>query len=128
MATTNLTLAERVALVEQQLAEIKVLLKEPAVKADPASARAMAVAAAAASVVAPVPTPKPQATAAKTAPAQQEGISPEIMAVISAAVTHFFGLRARIRHAHVIQRPTGVSPWAQQGRVFIQASHNLAHR
>jgi hypothetical protein len=125
MAKTELTLAKRVALLEQEIAEIKALLKEQVAKSQPAPAMAMAAAAGAAVVVPSAPKPEP--ASAKAVPAKEEGISPEIMAVISAAVTHFLGLRARVRNAHVIQ-PAGVNPWAQQGRVFVQASHNLAHR
>ena len=69
------------------------------------------------------PVAQPQA-AAKTAVA--EGISEEIMLVIAAAVAAFVGKSARVRSARYLQE--GQSPWAQQGRVFVQASHNLAHR
>jgi FtsZ-interacting cell division protein ZipA len=126
MEKTELTMEKRVASLEQEIAEIKALLKEQVAKSQPAPAMAMAAAAAAAVVVSPAPKAE-TAPAKKVAPVKEEGISPEIMAVISAAVTHFLGLRARIRHAHMIQ-PPGANPWAQQGRVFIQASHNLAHR
>jgi hypothetical protein len=123
MAKTELTMAKRVALLEQEIAEMKALLKGQAAKSDTVPAKAMAAAAA----VALSPTPATQPSKKAAPEKEEEGISPEVMAVISAAVTHFLGLRARIRHAHMI-RPTGVNPWAQQGRVFIQASHNLAHR
>ena len=56
-------------------------------------------------------------------PPQVEGISEEIMLVIAAAVAAFVGKSARIRSARYVNE--GQSPWAQQGRVFIQASHNL---
>jgi uncharacterized membrane protein len=129
MAKTELTLANRVALLELEIAEIKALLKEQVAKTQPAPA--MAMAAAAAVVMPPVKvaeaTPATKAAPVKAAPVKEEAIAPEIMAVISAAVTHFLGLRARVRHANLIQ-PAGVNPWAQQGRVFVQASHNLAHR
>ena len=46
--------------------------------------------------------------------------------VIAAAVAAFVGKSARVRSARYLQE--GQSPWAQQGRVFVQASHNLAHR
>ncbi len=126
MAKNEITLSKRVALLEQEIAELKSLLKEQVAKWQPAPPMAMAAAAGAAAVAAPIKSVQP-VEARKTAPAKEEAISPEIMAVISAAVTHFLGLRARIRHAHLVQ-PAGVNPWAQQGRVFIQASHNLAHR
>jgi len=50
-----------------------------------------------------------------------EGISEEILLVISAAVAAFLGERAHIRQV----RLTRSSAWAQQGRVSIQASHYL---
>jgi hypothetical protein len=122
MATVDVSLAQRVELLERQIAELKALLKVTG-KPEPAAAKVLSIAAGAgAAATAPV------VKSVKAETAQEEGVSPEIMAVISAAVTHFLGLRARIRRARVVQTPTGVSPWAQQGRVFIQASHNLAHR
>jgi methylmalonyl-CoA carboxyltransferase large subunit len=54
-----------------------------------------------------------------------EAISEEIMLVIAAAVAAFLGKSARVRSARYLQE--GQSSWAQQGRVFVQASHNLAH-
>lgn len=44
--------------------------------------------------------------------------------VLSAAVAAFLGKRARIRSARLVG-PDRSSAWAQQGRVFVQASHNL---
>ncbi len=78
------------------------------------------------------PSPSPPATtveAAKPAlrvePKPPEGIPEEIMLVIAAAVAAFVGKSARVRSAHYVHE--GMSSWAQQGRVFVQASHNLAH-
>ncbi len=77
----------------------------------------------------PPPAPAP-ATQAAAPPAQMPGpdiveeISPEILMVLSAAVAAFFGKKAKIRRARVAASP-GSSAWAQQGRVFVQASHNL---
>ncbi len=45
---------------------------------------------------------------------------PELIA-ISAAVAAFLGLRAHIRQIRLVSS----NAWAQQGRVFIQASHRL---
>ncbi len=120
MAKSPITLSKRVALLEQELAEIKALLKEQVAK------QPLAPAAVAAPVAAPT-IKSVQPVDKQGAPAKEQGVSPEIMAVIAAAVSQFLGLRARMRHSRLVQ-PTGVNPWAQQGRVFIQASHNLAHR
>jgi methylmalonyl-CoA carboxyltransferase 12S subunit len=79
----------------------------------------------------PLPTAAPADTAPARAaespaaePVVEEGVTPEVLMVISAAVAAFFGKRARVRRARLMP-VAGVSPWAQQGRVFIQASHNL---
>jgi methylmalonyl-CoA carboxyltransferase large subunit len=55
---------------------------------------------------------------------QEEAISEEILMVIAAAVAAFMGKKAKIRR---VRRMTefGVNPWSQQGRVSIQASHNV---
>ncbi len=124
MPTIEITLDARVAALEREIAELKALLKEQASKIQPVGAAVMA-AAAASSSSAVVKSVKAAGAPAAGAAKKEEGISPEIMAVISAAVTHFLGLRARIRHARFIQ-PVNANPWAQQGRVFIQASHNLS--
>jgi methylmalonyl-CoA carboxyltransferase large subunit len=50
-----------------------------------------------------------------------ESISEEILMAISAGVAAFFGERVRIRQIRVVSSPA----WAQQGRVWIQASHRL---
>jgi methylmalonyl-CoA carboxyltransferase 12S subunit len=68
------------------------------------------------------PTAAPKAPAP---PAAKEALSEEIMLVIAAAVAAFVGKSARIRSARYVHE--GMSPWAQQGRVFVQASHNLVH-
>ncbi len=71
------------------------------------------------SVAAPVAKPPVAVTPKK------EAIPEEIMLVIAAAVAAFVGKSARIRSARYLHE--GESPWAQQGRVFVQASHNLIH-
>lgn len=76
--------------------------------------------------------PPPPVEKAAPAPAVEPEISgeitPEILMVLSAAVAAFCGARAKIRRARVAG-PTHVSSaWAQQGRAFVQASHNLPHR
>jgi TolA-binding protein len=72
-----------------------------------------------------------QATAASPAQApgkpEHPSVTPEIMSMIAAAVTEFLGKKVRIRSARMLQSPYEViNPWAQQGRVSIQASHILA--
>jgi hypothetical protein len=57
----------------------------------------------------------------------KEEIAPETLAVIAAAVTAFLGKKVRIHQARLVN-PEVVSPWAQQGRVYVQASHNLGRR
>jgi hypothetical protein len=60
---------------------------------------------------------------------QAEEVSPEILVVIAAAATAFLGKKVRIRSAKMLQSPYEiVNPWSQQGRVFVQASHNLRSR
>ncbi|MGO9862037.1 MAG: hypothetical protein ACLPLR_00375 [Terriglobales bacterium] len=83
-----------------------------------------------ATVAAAPPVAKVEAPAAKAAvDRKQEEISPEIMVVIAAAVTAFLGKKVRIRSAKTLQSPYEiVNPWSQQGRVFVQASHNLRSR
>ncbi len=59
----------------------------------------------------PPPTPEPK----------PEPIPEEILAAISACVAAFLGERVHIRQIRLVASPA----WAQQGRVFIQASHRL---
>jgi hypothetical protein len=58
----------------------------------------------------------------------KDEVTPEILAVISAAVAQFLGAGARIRATRLIPQVVGMNAWAQQGRVIIQASHNLGAR
>lgn len=123
MPKTQETMAKRVADLEKEVAELRALV-EAAQKAAPA--KAMAASAAANTAPAPVastPAPKPAVQQVKV---QEAGISPELLVVITAAVAHFLGTSAHIRSLRPLVHPSGTSPWAQQGRVFIQASHNLA--
>jgi len=64
--------------------------------------------------------PKP----AERAPEPVEEVTPEMVMVLTAAVAAFMGKRARIRGARLVRSVTS-NAWAQQGRVFVQASHNL---
>jgi len=75
---------------------------------------------------APVQVAAPAAPAPVAKPAE---IAPELLVVMAAAVTVFLGKQVRIRSAKMLQSPYEiVNPWAQQGRVFVQASHNLWQR
>jgi methylmalonyl-CoA carboxyltransferase large subunit len=70
--------------------------------------------------------PKPRAAAApESAPAPTpapEGLSEELVLVLSAAIAAYLGKRPHIRQIRLL----GSAPWAQQGRVTIQASHALS--
>ena len=60
---------------------------------------------------------------------ETEEISPETLVVLAGAVTAFLGKKVRIRSAKMLQSPYEiVNPWAQQGRMIVQASHNLPPR
>jgi len=60
---------------------------------------------------------------------EKEEVTPEMLVVIAAAVTAFLLKNVRIRSAKTLQSfHEDVSPWSQQGRVFVQASHNLRSR
>jgi methylmalonyl-CoA carboxyltransferase large subunit len=50
-----------------------------------------------------------------------QGLSEEVLLVISAAVAAFLGKKGHIRQIRLL----GASRWAQQGRVTVQASHTL---
>ena len=72
-----------------------------------------------------------QAKAAQTAPGKpiQAEVTPEILVVLAAAATAYLGKSVRVRSARTLQSPYGFfNPWAQQGRVSIQASHSLRLR
>ena len=78
-------------------------------------------------VAAPLAAEAAAATSARAvaAPAEEPEITPERMALIAAVVTAFLGRKVKIHQARLVN-PDMVSPWAQQGRVFVQASHALA--
>jgi len=82
-------------------------------------------------MIAPPPAPHPPPAVPAALPAPQAAamekageLTPEIVMVLSAAVAVFLGKRARIRSARLV-RTAPSNAWAQQGRVFVQASHNL---
>jgi methylmalonyl-CoA carboxyltransferase large subunit len=53
--------------------------------------------------------------------ARDEGLSEELVLVISAAVAAFLGKRPHIRQIRLL----GSAAWAHQGRATVQASHAL---
>ena len=71
-----------------------------------------------------VPVALPAPTPAQVAGGQPEELTEEVLLVISAAVAAFLGKRARIRTIRRVPVP-GYNPWSQQGRVYIQGSHNI---
>jgi methylmalonyl-CoA carboxyltransferase large subunit len=99
-------------IVRREIGRLEVLIESRNGKA------AASLAPAPAPAVAMLPAPK------APAPEQPEEVAPEIIMVLTAAVAAFLGKRARIRGARLV-RPAPSSAWAQQGRVFVQASHNL---
>jgi len=115
---------------EQMRAEISELrrLVESATAEKVADAAPVAASTPAAKVPVPKVEPKPEVIVAapKPQPAKEE-ITPEILAIIAAAVAQFVGAGARIRSTRMVPMAEG-NAWAQQGRVIIQASHNLAMR
>ncbi len=85
-------------------------------------------AAGAASAPAAAPAPAGASAAAGAAPAippaekpDAPGITEEEILAVSAALAAYLGVRLRIRQIRLL----GSSAWAQQGRVSIQASHQL---
>jgi methylmalonyl-CoA carboxyltransferase 12S subunit len=72
----------------------------------------------------PVPVERPAVAPAPTPPPVEE-VTEELVMVISAAVAAFLGCKPRIRAIRRVM-PGAANPWAQQGRVSIQASHGFA--
>lgn len=59
-------------------------------------------------------------------PVEVESVTPEIVAIIGAVVAAHLGKRVQIKRVRrIFER--GSNPWAQQGRVTIQASHYFPH-
>jgi hypothetical protein len=58
-----------------------------------------------------------------------EEITSETLATIAETITALLGRKVRIRSVKILETPGAVAnPWAQQGRVVVQASHNVAQR
>ena len=73
------------------------------------------VPAAEATALAAAPVPAPAVLAA------EEEYNEDLLLAISAAVAAYLGKRPRIRTIRLVS----AGDWAQQGRVFVQASHSL---
>jgi acetylornithine deacetylase/succinyl-diaminopimelate desuccinylase-like protein len=58
-----------------------------------------------------------------------EEINSETLATIAETIAALLGRKVHIRSVKILETPSAVSnPWAQQGRVIVQASHNVAQR
>ena len=55
-------------------------------------------------------------------------VTPRILAVIAAAASAFLGKKVRILSVRMLPVPHVVDPWARQGRMTIQMSHNLTRK
>ena len=112
-----------------QLAALTARLEklEAAGLATPAAAIAPVAEPLAQPVVEPAAAQPPVAEAVAAEPVKAEPVkeadrvSEELLLVLSAAVAAYLGKRPHIRAIRLL----GSSAWAQQGRVFVQASHQL---
>ncbi len=102
-------LAQVLAELTAQLASLSQRIERLEAAAAPVPAPAAAVA--------PAPAPAAAAAAKPDAP----GITEEEILAVSAALAAYLGVRLRIRQIRLLGSPA----WAQQGRVSIQASHQL---
>jgi len=60
---------------------------------------------------------------------KQESPQPEIVAVLTAAASAFLGKKAHVRSAQLAPAErSSAGAWAQQGRAFVQTSHNPRSR
>lgn len=73
----------------------------------------------------PTPTPPPAPAPVTVIPAIPEGISPEILAVIAAAVAAQLGSRARIAAVQAPSVEMLMQQWSLEGRRQIYSSHQL---
>lgn len=112
--------------IRSEISELRRLVESA--KADAAEAVSVSTTVPLAKIPAPKSQPKPETIVPPKKPQPvKEEITPEILAIITAAVAQFVGAGARIRSTRMIPVAEG-NAWAQQGRVIIQASHNLAMR
>ena len=69
----------------------------------------------------PAHAPEPPPAPVQAEPPAAPGITEEEILAVSAALAAYLGVRPRIRQIRLLGSPA----WAQQGRVSIQASHQL---
>lgn len=73
--------------------------------------------------------PVPAVVVHKNSADGQQGVTPEVVAVIEAAAEVFMGRKVRILSIRMVADADGDSnAWASQGRDMIQTSHNLVQR
>jgi hypothetical protein len=106
------TIAELRREMDERFSALEAKLQATAVVAP-----AQAVVQPATPVVTPVVNP---------APSPREDVTPETLLLLAAAVTAFMGKKVRIRSAKMLYAHESFNAWSQQGRVVVQASHNLA--
>jgi len=64
--------------------------------------------------------------AGRPATAAAEEVGDETLAILAATVTAYLGKKVRVRSARLVPAAHDANPWAQHGRVFVQAaSHDL---
>ena len=71
------------------------------------------------------PSAQPQASVTQSS----ADVTSETLATIAETITALLGRKVRILSVKILENPHAVAnPWAQQGRVIVQASHNVAQR
>jgi chromosome segregation ATPase len=118
------SLSERQLAAERQLSELSSAFKA-------LEARVAELSRSAASLPAGAQKPAMEAATSAVGAVQpiKEEVTPELLVILAAAATAYLGKNVRIRTARMLQPSYEViNPWAQQGRVFVHASHNLRSR
>lgn len=105
------TLTETIALLEMRLAEPEAMTDSHPTREIDVDSKG----------VAPANPDEPEESLS-----EREEIPPEIEVAIAAAAFAVLGPHARVRSTKMVHNV--VSPWTQQGRVSVQASHNLRVR
>ena len=103
-------------------AELRLALDEIRATLGDLAARVRALETASGAPASPVAAGTPETVRGPVNPPDvPQGITDEIVMAIAAAVAAFLGERAHVRQIRLISS----SAWAQQGRVWVQASHRL---